>query len=131
MPIGDLAAMFGIAPHVLRHWEEMGLLAPERTSTGRRVYGPAEATRIVLIQISKEGGLSLEQTRQLLADAADRDARRELLRRHSEELRQRIAAAQAALDVVEHAAQCEAEDALACPQLRAKVTGRLPRGLSG
>jgi MerR family copper efflux transcriptional regulator len=36
--IGDLAARFGLATHVLRHWEEMGLLRPARTSAGRRRY---------------------------------------------------------------------------------------------
>ncbi|MEU4423830.1 hypothetical protein AB0F81_24630 [Actinoplanes sp. NPDC024001] len=45
------------------------------------------------------------------------------------ELRQRIAAAQAALAIVEHAARCTADDALACPDLRAKVATRLPGGL--
>ncbi|MER5317779.1 MerR family transcriptional regulator [Streptosporangium roseum] len=28
MTIGDVAARFGPATHVLRHWESMGLLSP-------------------------------------------------------------------------------------------------------
>ena len=28
--IGELAARFGLATHVLRHWEDMGLLSPAR-----------------------------------------------------------------------------------------------------
>lgn len=131
MPIGDLAAKFGLAPHVLRHWEDMGLLAPPRAGNGRRVYGLAEANRIVLILLGKEAGLSLEQTRQLLTHATDREARRELYRRHSDELRQRIAAAQASLAIVEHAADCEADDVTACPHLVAEVAARLPESLRG
>ncbi|WXK67305.1 MerR family DNA-binding transcriptional regulator [Nonomuraea sp. N2-4H] len=47
MAIGEVAARFGLAPHVLRHWEAMGLLSPRAsrvtaaataatTSTGSR-----------------------------------------------------------------------------------------------
>lgn len=126
MAIGELAAMFGLAPHVLRHWEDMGLLAPARAANGRRVYGPPEATRVALILLGKDAGLTLEQTRQLFADAADREARSALYRRHRDQLTQRIAAAQASLAIIEHAARCDAEDITTCPQLNAKVAARLP-----
>ena len=131
LPIGDLAAKFGLAPHVLRHWEDMGLLAPQRAGNGRRLYGPAEANRIVLILLAKEAGFSLEQTRQLFTHATDRDARRKLYRQHSDELRQRIAAAQASLAIVEHAADCGADDVTTCPNLVAEVAARLPESLRG
>ncbi|WP_228829630.1 MerR family transcriptional regulator [Nocardia beijingensis] len=32
--IGELAARFGLATHVLRHWEDVGLLAPRRDGAG-------------------------------------------------------------------------------------------------
>jgi MerR family transcriptional regulator, copper efflux regulator len=130
MAIGDLAAMFGLAPHVLRHWEAMGLLTPPRAGNGRRVYGPAESTRIALILLGKDAGLSLEQTRQLFTIAADREARGVLYQQHSDRLRRRIAAAEAALAIIEHAATCTADDITACPDLHAKVTARLPAGWS-
>ncbi|MEV0898446.1 MerR family transcriptional regulator [Actinoplanes sp. NPDC049802] len=123
--IGDLAARFGLPAHVLRHWEQMGLLAPERAGNGRRLYGDADAARIVLIQLAKEAGLSLEQTRLLLTDARDRKSRRDLYAAHAEALRKRIASAQAALALVEHAAECDADDFTACPHLAAKVAARL------
>jgi MerR family copper efflux transcriptional regulator len=126
MSIGELAAMYGLAPHVLRHWEDMGLLTPARASNGRRVYGPAEATRIALVLLGKDAGLTLEQTRQLLATTADREARRVLYRQHGDQLRRRIAAAEASLAIIEHAARCDAEDIAACPHLHAKVAARLP-----
>jgi len=124
MTIGELAARHGLGTHVLRHWEDMGLLTPRRTSTGRRVYGPADATRIGLILLGKDAGLSLEQTRQLLTAAGDRDARSKVYERHVAGLRQRIAAAQASLDIIEHAAQCTAEDITTCPDLHAKLVRR-------
>src|SRR5687768_1471931 len=54
MTIGELAAQHGLGTHVLRHWEDMELLTPERTSTGRRVYGPADAVRVGLILLAKD-----------------------------------------------------------------------------
>ncbi len=32
--IGELAARFGLATHVLRHWEDVGLLTPSATPAG-------------------------------------------------------------------------------------------------
>ncbi|MFD1083432.1 MerR family transcriptional regulator [Micromonospora andamanensis] len=129
MAIGELAALYGLAPHVLRHWEQMGLLTPARAPGGRRVYGPVDATRIALILLAKEAGLTLEQTRYLLAEAADKQARATLYQQHGELLRGRIAAAQESLAIIEHAAACHAEDITVCPQLREKVAARLPAGL--
>ncbi|MFV2104218.1 MerR family transcriptional regulator [Micromonospora sp. LOL_024] len=129
LAIGELAAWYGLAPHVLRHWEEMGLLTPARAPGGRRLYGSADVTRIALVLLAKEAGLTLEQTRYLLAEAADRQARRALYQRHGDLLRSRIAAAQESLAIIEHAAECDAEDITVCPRMRAKVTARLPAGL--
>jgi MerR family copper efflux transcriptional regulator len=122
MPIGDLAAMFGLAPHVLRHWEHLGLLTPERSAGGRRVFGQGDVTRVGMILLAKEAGLSLDQVRRLLTDG-NRDMRGELYREHGERLRQRIAAAESALAMIEHAAGCDADELTACPHLQAKVAG--------
>ena len=36
--IGDAAATLAVATHVLRHWEDVGLLRPRRLSSGHRAY---------------------------------------------------------------------------------------------
>jgi DNA-binding transcriptional MerR regulator len=125
LSIGELAAKFGLATHVLRHWEETGLLSPPRRGNGRRVYGSPDVTRIALIMLGKEAGLTLEQLRHLFAFSGDRDARRELYGRHHDELARRISAAQASLEIVEHAMRCDADDIATCPDLQAKVSHRL------
>jgi DNA-binding transcriptional MerR regulator len=95
--IGELAARFGLATHVLRHWEDMGLLSPARRVAGRRVYGPAHMTRVAEIMLGKDAGFSLEQLRELFA-APDRDRRREVLRAQLAQVRQRIARASSAAE---------------------------------
>ncbi|MFD4258377.1 MerR family transcriptional regulator [Streptomyces sp. NPDC058534] len=115
--IGALAARFGLAPHVLRHWEAMGLLHPGRDAGGRRRYGPDDLTRVATILILKEAGLGLSTIRSLSA-AVDRTARHEILRPAAEELRARIAAAQASLELIEGGLGCEYEDVTRCPNYR-------------
>ncbi|NGO09461.1 MerR family transcriptional regulator [Streptomyces sp. HC44] len=124
MSIGDLAQRFGLATHVLRHWESVGLLRPGRDSAGRRRYGTADLTRVAVILRAKEAGLSLDTIRSLAA-TTDPSARRDTLRREAEALRSRIAAAQASLDLVECALGCDHEDFTQCPHFRAMVAERI------
>src|ERR1700754_4289458 len=96
--IGEVAARFGLPTHVLRHWEAEGLLTPARTG-GRRRYTDADLSRVAAILISKEAGFGLADIRAVLA-APSASARHEVMARHQERLRARIARAQAALDML-------------------------------
>jgi DNA-binding transcriptional MerR regulator len=59
MSIGELATRFGLAPHVLRHWESMGLLTPNRETGGQRRYDDADLARVAMILMGKEAGFGL------------------------------------------------------------------------
>jgi DNA-binding transcriptional MerR regulator len=122
--IGALAARFGLATHVLRHWESVGLLHPERDAGGRRRYGPDDVTRVAVILLYKEAGLGLETIRSLSATAGLAD-RREILRREATVLRARIAAARASLEFIEGGLNCEYEDGSRCPNYRRLVAERI------
>ncbi len=68
--IGEVAERFGLETHVLRHWEDVGLLAPARDSAGRRRYGRDDVVRVATVIRSKAAGMSLDQILVLLdADA--------------------------------------------------------------
>jgi DNA-binding transcriptional MerR regulator len=54
--IGAVSERFGLATHVLRHWEAMGLLTPARDAAGRRRYKTADLTRVAVILRAKEAG---------------------------------------------------------------------------
>ncbi|MBB5915000.1 DNA-binding transcriptional MerR regulator [Nocardia transvalensis] len=118
LSIGDLAARFGLATHVLRHWEDVGLLTPVRDPGGRRRYRADDAETVTLILVAKGVGLSLEEIRELFTAAPDRESRRRLLRAHQARLREQIAQAQAALAAVGHALDCTAADLRTCPHFR-------------
>lgn len=121
--IGELAARFGLATHVLRHWEDMGLLSPARRA-GRRVYGPAHMTRVAEIMAGKDAGFSLEQLRELFA-APDRDRRREVLRAQLAQVRQRIARLTLSQTLLQHGLRCQHPDYQSCPRFQAMVLARL------
>lgn len=130
MSIGALAARFGLATHVLRHWESMGLLHPVRDTGGRRRYGPDDLTRVATILLLKEAGLGLDTIR-TLSTAADRATRHEILRAEAEALRSRIAAARASLELIEGGMNCEYEDVTRCPNHRRLIAERIGSPVPG
>jgi MerR family transcriptional regulator, copper efflux regulator len=122
--IGELAARFGLATHVLRHWEEVGLLSPTRRVAGRRVYGPVHVTRVAEILLGKEAGFSLDQLRELVT-APDRARRHEVLRAQLEQVRERIARLTLSQTMLEHGLRCQHADHQSCPRYQEMVLARL------
>lgn len=118
--VGELAERFGLATHVLRHWEDVGLLAPQRDAAGRRVYGEPDAFRVAVIVSSKAAGMSLEQIRALVdGEAADRHR---ILGDHLAELDARMKEMERSRHLTEHALECRAHDISTCPNFRTHVT---------
>ncbi|MFC5730358.1 MULTISPECIES: MerR family transcriptional regulator [Nocardioides] len=111
--VGELAERFGFETHVLRYWEDMGLLSPQRDPAGRRVYSEDDAYRVAAIITNKSAGMSLEQIRTLV-DATAED-RRAALRAHLDELDRRQAEIEVSRRLTEHALECRAHDITTCP----------------
>lgn len=117
--VGELAARFELETHVLRYWEDMGLLQPERDTAGRRVYREDDAFRVAAILSNKLAGMSLEQIRSLVDATAD--GRRQVLRDHLQELDRRQAEIERSRQMTEHALECRAHDITACPGFQSHV----------
>ena len=117
--IGEAAARFGLDTHVLRHWEDAGLLRPTRDGAGRRRFGDDDAVRIAVILRNKAAGLSLEQIRVLLDD--DAPDRHRVLEEHVAELDRRAAEIAEARAMTEHALRCRSHDITQCPRFRSHV----------
>jgi DNA-binding transcriptional MerR regulator len=122
LSIGDLAARFGLATHVLRHWETVGLLAPSVRVSGRRRYGQPHVARVALILRGKQAGLSLSALREML-EARDRAVQRDLLVRHHQDIERQISELTVARTLIEHALACPADDFTSCPKLQAMLLG--------
>jgi DNA-binding transcriptional MerR regulator len=57
MRIGEVAERAGVSTRALRYYEEQGLLASERTSSGQRTYPESAVERVRLIQQLFTAGL--------------------------------------------------------------------------
>jgi MerR family transcriptional regulator, copper efflux regulator len=124
LTIGELAGRFGLATHVLRHWESSGLLAPVRDAGGQRRYTDADLTRVAMILMGKEAGLGLRQLCELLSTPSPMD-HADLLRRHVTMLEHRIARSQAAKELIEHALSCPLPFD-ECPHARERIAAHIP-----
>lgn len=114
--VGDVATKFDLATHVLRHWEDVGLLRPARDGAGRRRYGIDDLARVAVIVRSKDSGMSLEQISVLLdADAADRHR---VLQAHVDDLDRRMAEMERSREMTLHALSCRAHDVATCPNFK-------------
>jgi DNA-binding transcriptional MerR regulator len=117
--VGEAAARFGLGTHVLRHWEDVGLLRPARDAGGRRRYSEDDLVRIAVILNSKAAGMGLDQIGSLVSGGQAK--RRKLLAAHVAELDERLAATRAARDMAVHALECERSDVTTCPRFRAML----------
>ena len=104
--IGEFARRVGVTPELLRAWEQRyGLLQPERSPGGFRLYGEEDAKRVARMRQALDAGLSAAQAaRVALAPAASPD-------HPVEDARARLMSAIESYD--EAGAQAALDDALA------------------
>lgn len=67
LDIAEVSRRTGLSSRALRFYEARGLLAPLRTQSGRRHYGPGELARLHRILLLKRAGLTLAHIQRLLA----------------------------------------------------------------
>ncbi|MFF1540666.1 MerR family transcriptional regulator [Microbacterium sp. NPDC058269] len=125
MSIGDVAQVMGLPTNVLRHWETVGLLSPERDSGGRRKYDEDQVVRIAVIQRSKGAGMTLEQIGVMLDDGARE--RHQVLQKHLDDIDRRMEDMLRSRAMTEHAMNCRSHDIATCPNFRAGVADVMAR----
>ncbi|MEU4571297.1 MerR family transcriptional regulator [Nonomuraea sp. ATR24] len=64
--IGEVAERLGLSLRTIRHYEEVGLVVPERTPGGFRLYSETDIGRLALVKRMKPLGFSLDEMRDLL-----------------------------------------------------------------
>jgi len=74
MTIGDLARATGVKVVTIRYYEQAGLLpVPPRTEGNYRTYKPDHFRRLQFIRRLRDLGFTLEQVRDLIRLASDRN----------------------------------------------------------
>ncbi|MFD7655763.1 MerR family transcriptional regulator [Actinosynnema sp. NPDC059797] len=64
--VGELAARLGVRPSALRVWEAAGLLVPDRTTDGHRVYGPADVRDARLVAMLRQARYPLPRIKPIM-----------------------------------------------------------------
>ncbi|MFE6662931.1 MerR family transcriptional regulator [Streptomyces sp. NPDC057697] len=101
--IGDFARYGRVSARMLRHYDAIGLLPPDRTdpATGYRFYGAAQLARLNRIIALKDLGFTLQQVRAVLDEQVGPEDLRGMLRLRRAELEEAVRAAGARLAQVE------------------------------
>ena len=125
LSIGELAGRFGLATHVLRHWEEAGILEPAERVNGRRRYTEAHVAKVTMILRCKQTGLSLAEIRELTR--TPRETHTDLLLQHRARLDERLEEIKAARALLDHLIACHADDPAECLEFQAVARAVAPR----
>jgi DNA-binding transcriptional MerR regulator/predicted transcriptional regulator YdeE len=103
LTIGDFARVGGVSPRMLRNYDELGLLCPERVdpATGYRWYGIGQLARLHRVLAFRDLGFTLQQIGGLLDDDLSLDELRGMLRLRQVQIEQDVAEEHARLRRVE------------------------------
>jgi DNA-binding transcriptional MerR regulator len=96
MKVAQLAKSAGVTPDTVRYYSRIGLLCPARSpQNGYKAFSGGDLSRLRFIRQAQELGLTLKEVRAVLkeaeAGASPCPLVRELVARHLDELRQKIA----------------------------------------
>lgn len=65
--IGELADRTGVSVRALRYYEEKGVLAPDRTHSGYRIFADSDVRKVAHIQTLLAAGLGMALIGEILA----------------------------------------------------------------
>jgi len=101
--IGDFARLGQVTPRMLRYYDELALLRPDRVdpTTGYRYYAASQLSRLHRIVALRDIGFSLEQIGQLLAENPTVEDMRAMLRLRRAQIEQTVGEEQQRLRRVE------------------------------
>lgn len=129
MPIGRFSRACRLSIKALRHYDELGLLAPAWVDgeSGYRYYAPDQVATAQTIRLLRELEMPLPEIRALLG-ANNADSRQALLREHRRRLEERIAGYQQAVAGIELLLRRQEEVA---PVYEVKVKSVAPQTIAG
>ena len=120
--IGEVSRRAGARPSAIRFYERVGLIAPPRRASRRRVYDARVFESLALIQLAQDAGFTIEEIKLLLSGfdpETTASARwRALTRAKIEEMTARIERAERMRAMLERLSQCRCETLAECVESR-------------
>jgi len=122
MNIGDAAVKSGLPAKTIRYYEEIGLVAPDRSHNGYRHFSGPDLHKLAFVQRARSLGFSIEECRALLSLYDDRDRAsadvKELAKSHLKQIEEKISGLQAMQKTLsELVHKCHGDDRPDCPIL--------------
>lgn len=121
LTVGHVAELVGVSVRTLHHWDEIGLVRPERTATDYRLYSPRDIERIHRVLVYREVGVTLEDVARILDDPSV--STHEHLARQRQLLLERIDSLAAKVAAVEQMMEKETMNQKLTPQEQAEIFG--------
>ncbi|MFE9819054.1 MerR family transcriptional regulator [Streptomyces sp. NPDC005773] len=130
LDIADVARCSGLAPSALRFYERKGLVAPAGRNGLRRTYHPDVLARLALITCARGAGLSVAEIgRFLMAQPSDPDLRTRMAAR-ARDLDEQVGRLTRLRDSLRHAAVCDHEPIVDCPDFKRAIGEVAPPALA-
>ncbi|MGW2936570.1 MerR family transcriptional regulator [Streptomyces sp. NPDC001156] len=121
LDIAEVAEHCGLAPSALRFYEKKGLIAAAGRNGLRRTYHPDVLERLALITCARSAGFSIaEIERFLTARPSDVDLRSRMATK-AHHLDEQIGRLRRLRDSLRHAAVCDHEPIVDCPDFKRAV----------
>lgn len=114
MKIGEAAQRLGIAAHVLRHWEDEGVVVPDRTATGHRLYESEHLARCRIVLSCQDVGMSLAEIRAIVHRGET--GRAEIIAARIAAIRAQRSSLDSAERFLLHVRQCRHDLMARCPE---------------
>ncbi|WFR82982.1 MerR family transcriptional regulator [Arthrobacter sp. Y-9] len=124
MKIGMAAKEAGVDAHVLRHWDEMGVVVPDRAPSGHREYTSDQVTRLRVVRACQEVGMSLAEIRLILH--RDEAGRAEVIGDRLARIRSQRSQLEDAERYLEHVLGCTHDLLSRCPDCTRYASGGRP-----
>ena len=122
MNIGEAAEKSGLPAKTIRYYEDIGLVAPDRSENGYRTFSEQDLHKLAFVQRARSLGFSIEECRALLSLYNDRERAsadvKALAKAHLDQIEEKISNLQAMQKTLSDlVCKCNGDDRPDCPIL--------------
>lgn len=123
MNIGEVARLSGLPAKTIRYYEDIGLIAPERTANGYRDFGENDLHKLAFLGRARSLGFTIDDCRTLLTLYEDRSRAsadvKKLAERHLGHIDEKLRELSEMRSTLSHLVEaCAGDDRPDCPILR-------------
>ncbi|WP_246610668.1 MerR family transcriptional regulator [Nonomuraea rhizosphaerae] len=127
LDIAEVSRRSGLAPSALRFYERKGLIAPVARNGLRRAYLPETVERLALITCARDAGFTLAEIGAFLVAGPSDAVLRERMAAKERAVDERIAQLTRLRDSLRHAAVCDHDPLVECPDFKRAIRRVSPR----